>query len=253
MKHMVNVRVFGCAFSPRHGNTEVQVKEALRAAEELPGVEAEFYSIAGKKIEPCDSCYKCFKEATTEKPCPSFADAFDEIVERVDRSDGIVFGCPVYYMTVTAQMKAFMDRSMGIEALGYGWRNKVAGFLTVAYDREGGHETTIRDMQNWALMHDMIAVSVGPERPAKGIGGYLGAMALQGWPYPMSSSKPGVLTAIKEDEIGMYASRCVGWRVAEIAKIMKAGFQAVGMEEMKWPKGPIKIGIVSQWEKKSVV
>lgn len=247
----MKVKIFGCAWSPRHGNTEIQVREALQAAEELGEVETVFYSIVGKEMPPCDSCYRCFRTPDPARPCPAYnlpGDAFDEIVSLINQSDGIIFGSPVYYMDVTAQLKAFMDRSMGVEALGYPWRNKVAGFVTVGFDRNGGHEHAIRAMQNWALMHDMLIVSVGPERPAQGIGGYIGAMALQGFPYPVSSSRPEGVRAIRQDEIGLYASRCVGWRVAEVAKVIKAGFASLGQGETRWPKGAIPLGIVSSWE-----
>jgi len=245
------VKILGVAWSPRHGNTEIQVREALKAAEEISGVETEYYTIVGKKIEPCDSCYRCFQKPDPAKPCPAFDDpndCFDDLVHLINEADGIIFGNPVYYMSVTAQLKAFMDRSMGVEALGYPWRNKVAGFLTVAFDRNGGQEHTIRDMQTWAMMHDMLVVSVGPERPAKGIGGYLGAMACQGFPYPVSSSKPNGIQAIREDEVGMYATKCVGWRVAEIAKVVKAGFMQMKSGDTKWPKGSTSLEMVEGWE-----
>ena len=38
-----SVKILGLSFSPRHGNTEVILREALRAAEELPGVETDYY------------------------------------------------------------------------------------------------------------------------------------------------------------------------------------------------------------------
>lgn len=246
------VKIFGCAWSPRHGNTEIQVQEALKAAEELPGVETEFFSITGRDMAPCDACYRCFKNPSWEKPCPAYDnpnDAFDEIVKKVNEADGIIFGNPVYYMSVTAQLKAFMDRTMGVEALGYPWRNKVAGFLTCAFDRNGGHEHTIREMLNWAMMHDMMVVSVGPERPATGIGGYIGAMALQGFPYPVSSGASEGPRAIRNDPVGIFATRCVGHRVAEMAKVVKAGFSVMNEGETKWPKGAIELGMLTSWKK----
>ena len=246
-----NIKILGLSFSPRHGNSEIQLREALMAAEELPGVETEMYDIVGKKIEPCDSCYRCFKNATYEQSCPAFEvdhDCFEEMVQLVHKADAIIIANPVYFMTVTAQLKAFMDRTMGVEALGYCWRNKVCGFLTVAFDRNGGQEHTIRDMQTWAFMHDMIPVGVGPERPGNGIGGYLGAMACQGFPYPMTNSKPEGLSAIREDIVGMYASKCVGWRVADVTKVVKAGYAAMEQGETKWPKGSIRLDMVSKWD-----
>lgn len=246
----VEVKILGLSFSPRHGNTEIQIRESLKAAEELDGVTTEFYTIVGKKLEPCDSCYRCFKDPNPEDPCPAYDDpndCFDDIIRLIDEADGIVFGSPVYYMDTTAQMRAFMDRSMGVEALGYPWRNKVAGFVTSGFDRNGGQEHAIRSMQNFAMMHDMMIVSVGPERPSTGIGGYIGAMATQGHPFPVSSSAPGGVSAVREDEVGMYASKCVGWRVAEMAKVIKTGFEEVE-DELHWPKGAINLGMLGGWQ-----
>lgn len=233
-----DVRILGCAWSPRHGNTEIQVEEALRAAAELPGVVTEFYSIADKTVAPCKSTYSCEREPDRERLCRCYkaqADAFHEIAELVFQADGIIFGCPVFWMSVTAELKAFMDRSMSVEMLGMPWRNKVAGFLTVAWDRNGGQEHTVQAMQNWALMHDMVVVGVGPERPEKSIGGYTGAMAVQGFPFPDES-----LDAIRQDDVGMFATRSLGWRVAEMAKLLKGGLAVAGPDELKWPAHGLK-------------
>lgn len=249
---VTKVKIFGCAWSPRHGNTEIQVQEALKAAEELPGVTTSYFSIAGKRMESCAACYRCFKEPRMVNPCPAYekvkGDAFNEIVAMMLEADGIIFGCPVYWMSVTAQLKAFMDRSMSVEANGYPFRNKVIGCATVAFDRNGGHEHTIRTMLNWSMMHDMLPVTMGPERPPKGIGGYLGAMAAQGFPYPVPSGAPNGTYAIREDEIGMFATRNLGRRVAEMTKIVKAGFNVMGEGETYWPKEKIDLGLLSDWK-----
>ena len=55
------VNILGISFSPRHGNTEVQLREALKAAEELPGVTTEFYNIVGRKLP-------VFPESESRKP-----------------------------------------------------------------------------------------------------------------------------------------------------------------------------------------
>ena len=56
-------------------------------------------------------------------------------------------------------------------------------------------------------------------------------MALAGFPFPDES-----LDAIRQDEVGMYATRCVGWRVVEMAKILRVGLDAVDEAELRWPK-----------------
>jgi multimeric flavodoxin WrbA len=233
------VKILGIAWSPRHGNTEIMVDEALQAAGQLPGVTTEFYSVAGKKIFPCKVKDPCWEKPDPEKLCWCYkhdADAFHEIVQLVSEADGIIWGAPVYWMSVPSEMQAFFDRSRTIEALGWKWRNKVAGFLTVAWDRNGGQETAIQRMRTWATMHDFLVVGVGPERPEISIGGYLGAMGIQGFPFPKES-----LEAVREDTSAMFASKCVGWRVAEMAKIVKAGYATVPREETKWHKGAIEL------------
>jgi len=233
------VKILGVAWSPRSGNTEIQVQEALDAAAELPDVSTDFYSIVGKKINPCKSKYSCERKPSWERFCGCYRpsdDAFHEIAQRMLEADGIIFGCPVYWMSVTSELKAFMDRSMSLEMLGFPWRNKVAGFLTVAWDRNGGQEHTIREMLNWAMMHDLMVVGVGPERPDRSIGGYIGAMAIQGYPYPQTNLESRSLKAIRQDEVGMYATRCVGWRVAEMAKVIKKGLDSLDHKQLKWPK-----------------
>ena len=244
----MKVRILGVACSPRHGNTEVLVKEALRAAEELADTETDFITLAGKKIEPCDSCYKCFG-AKAKEPCPPYDDDFNSLVPHFAAADGFIMGVPVYYGDVTAQFAALRDRLMVFEVsqLGpLGLRNKPVGAVTVAYDRQGGQESVCMSLARWALTTDMVVVSVGPERPVDfGIGGYYGCMATECWhpnaPNPkvwgekMNSKEE--LEIINKDKAGMFAARCIGWRVTELAKVIKVGFQKLPENERHWPPG----------------
>lgn len=49
---MGSIKIVGIAGSPRRGNTELLVKEALKAAESIGDVETEFISLAGKRFNP---------------------------------------------------------------------------------------------------------------------------------------------------------------------------------------------------------
>lgn len=236
---MQEVTVLGIAGSPRrNGNTEYLIEEALKAAEEVPGVRTRFATLAGKRINPCPADYLCFKQATFDLPCPTYKDDdCNEILKMMLEADGIVVGCPVYYGGPTAQIKALFDRSMACEALGFKLRNKVCGTISVAYDRNGGQESTVIDMIRWALTHDMIVVSVGPDRPGKtGIGSYYGAIVTQGFPYPVSSPTPEGHRAASQDEIGLCAVRGIGKRVAEVAKMVKASLAGLSDSELAWPR-----------------
>lgn len=118
-------------------------------------------------------------------------------------------------------------------------RNKVGGAIAIAAERHGGHEGAIGDIHKWFLIHDMIICGVGPERPKTSLGGHYGAMALQGFPYSVHSNEPTNNTAVLQDDIGLAASRFLGKRVAEMAKIVKSGLESVPDEKLGWPKGPV--------------
>jgi multimeric flavodoxin WrbA len=136
----------------------------------------------------------------------------------------------------TAQIKALFDRSMALEALGSVLRNKVGGVITVAHDRNSGQEHTIFDMIRWMMVHDMIVVSVGPERPAKtGMGTYWGGICTQGFPYPKPFPTKEGMEAVLEDGIGINSVIRVAKRVAKTAKLIKAGLGIVPEKELAWP------------------
>ena len=231
----MTVNILGIAGSPRHGNTDVMVKTALEAAASTGDVETDFFSTADFEINGCTSCYKCTK-TTMEHLCLGREvrkDDANQLFKRMIDADGWLVGVPVYFGSIPAQFKALIDRSMAVEMAGYGFRNKVAGALTVAFDRNGGLERTITDLQSWFLIHDMIPVSVGPERPDHGIGCYWGATCLQGWPYPIHSSEmEKSLKGVKEDVIGIQQTKYLGMRVAEMTKVIKAGYEKA---DTVWP------------------
>jgi multimeric flavodoxin WrbA len=232
----MGVKILGIAGSPRHGNTDIIVREALSAAAALDGVETEFLSIADATIlGGCTGCYRCSR-TNLKALClnPDIrTDDVNDIMKRMLNADGWLVGVPVYFGSIPAQFKAIIDRSMAVEFAGQAYRNKVAGALTVAFDRNGGLERTLADLHSWFLIHDMIAVSVGPERPDDGIACYWGATVLQGWPNPIHSAEwERSLRGAEEDTIGMRQSRFLGQRVAEMTKVVKAGFEHV---ETVWP------------------
>ena len=119
------MKVIGIVCSPRRGgNTETLMQEALEAAS-AEGAETKLITVAGKKISPCDGCEAC--KATGE--C-RIDDDMQEIYRKFTQADGVIFGTPVYYMTVTAQAKIVMDRLHALW-LGKKLSGKVAGIIVV--------------------------------------------------------------------------------------------------------------------------
>jgi multimeric flavodoxin WrbA len=117
--------VLGITGSPRkNGNTELLMKEALKAAE-MEGCDTETFRISEKQVSPCDACHTCFETGKCK-----VGDDMQELYGMLERADGIIIGSPVYFGSVSAQAKAVMDRMFAL--LGrHALRDKVAGALVV--------------------------------------------------------------------------------------------------------------------------
>lgn len=120
------MKVLAISCSPRKGgNTEVLLAEALEGAREC-GAETEFLSVRGKNIQPCDGCDTC----STSGEC-HIKDDMPEFYAKMRAAQGIIFGTPVYWYSVTAQAKLIIDRSYALYN-GSQLANKVGGVVTVA-------------------------------------------------------------------------------------------------------------------------
>jgi multimeric flavodoxin WrbA len=120
------MKIFGIVCSPREGgNTEILVREALEAAREA-GAETELFLVAGKDIAPCDACGACEGDGIC-----IVEDDMQTVYKQLETADGVIFGTPVYFVNVTAQAKAIMDRTYPLLRSGK-LRGKVAAALVAA-------------------------------------------------------------------------------------------------------------------------
>ena len=81
--------------------------EEVAKGVEAAGGEAQVVRLLGKKIGFCTGCYACQKL----HHCVQKDDA-NEICRAMCEADAVVFGTPVYYFTISAQLKAILDRSV---------------------------------------------------------------------------------------------------------------------------------------------
>lgn len=84
----------------------------------------------------------------------------EEAFQLMSRADGIIMGSPVYFCTVSGQMKAFWDKTRqlrGKKAL----LNTIGGAVAVGASRFGGQETTLRALHDIMLCHGMTVVGDG--------------------------------------------------------------------------------------------
>jgi multimeric flavodoxin WrbA len=99
------MNVLGIMGSPRvRGNSDVLLDDALAAAEKA-GAQVEKIILDRKKISGCKDCKKC-----NETGLCVIKDDMPEIHTKILAADAIIHSVPVYFWSMTAQMKAYLDR-----------------------------------------------------------------------------------------------------------------------------------------------
>ena len=129
------MRVVGLNGSARKdGNTAMLINTVF---EELKkeGIETEMIQMAGKKIQGCLACYKCFKNK--DRRCSVDRDILNGIIAEMEKADGILLGSPTYFSDVSSGMRAFIERCGFVgRANQYMFKGKV-GASVVAVRRAG--------------------------------------------------------------------------------------------------------------------
>lgn len=150
--------IVGINGSPNHdGNTVFLLKEALAAAHKS-GAKTELLHVAEilQGVEPpfCEIC---------SSPCDGVCGEGNKLGEASDLLrgvDGIIIGSPVYFGTLSGQLKAFWDKTRVLrreKAL----LNVVGGAIAVGGARFGGQETTLKAIHDMMLVQGMIIVGDG--------------------------------------------------------------------------------------------
>ncbi len=98
-------KVLGIMGSPRkNGNTDILVSRILEGSKEV-GAKIEKIILSDLEIKECNGCHACWEGRECSKH-----DDMNDLFEKITESDVIIFGSPVYWYSVTALMKAFIDR-----------------------------------------------------------------------------------------------------------------------------------------------
>ena len=99
------MRVLGIAGSARRdGNTDRLLAEVLRGAASK-GAEVKTIALRDLKYIPCQACGTCLKTGICQ-----YRDDMQTVYDELERADRIVLASPIHFMSVTAQMKAMIDR-----------------------------------------------------------------------------------------------------------------------------------------------
>ncbi|MBC8507678.1 MAG: flavodoxin family protein [Anaerolineales bacterium] len=97
--------------SPRvNGNTATLANQVAAGAKES-GAEVESFDLHNMNIQPCDACDTC-----QETGVCIINDDMQTLYPKIGQADSIVIASPVYWFTITAQMKLCIDRWYAFES-----------------------------------------------------------------------------------------------------------------------------------------
>lgn len=93
--------------SPRlGGNSDTLCNEFMKGAKEA-GHQVEKIFVAGKNIGYCKACYAC-----KDSGICAIKDDMAEVLDKMLEADVIVLSSPVYFYSISAQLKAVIDRTV---------------------------------------------------------------------------------------------------------------------------------------------
>ncbi|VVB72763.1 Iron-sulfur flavoprotein [uncultured archaeon] len=100
------MKILGICASPRGAkSTTMRLVEAVLEGAKAEGAEIELVDVCKLDIEYCNACQVCFKTGECVHK-----DDFQGLYDKILAADGLVWGSPNYFHTVTAQMKTLIDR-----------------------------------------------------------------------------------------------------------------------------------------------
>ncbi|MBI5244980.1 MAG: flavodoxin family protein [Elusimicrobia bacterium] len=142
------------ASARKDGNTAVLLKHALKELEK-EGIETELFQLAGRKLQGCIACRKCF--SAKDKRCAVADDAANECIAKMLEADAVLLGSPTYFADCTASMKALIERAGMVARANGDMLRRKPGAAVVAV-RRGGAIHAFDSMNHFFTISQMIIV-----------------------------------------------------------------------------------------------
>lgn len=105
------------ASARKDGNSETLLKQAVAGATEA-GAMTEMFRLHDMNIAPCAGCRGCKVAESGE--CV-VGDDMQQLYPLLKKADGLILASPIYFFTISAQLKLFLDRLFPL-AVGNGLR-----------------------------------------------------------------------------------------------------------------------------------
>jgi multimeric flavodoxin WrbA len=133
--------------SPRENGNSSSLAERAAEGARTAGAEVEVFSLHKMDIRPCDACDTC-----QETGVCVLKDDMQELYQRLTQADAIIISSPIYWFTMSAQTKLFIDRWYALESPhGNSLKGKSFGILLTYGDTDpysSGAINAIRTFQD---------------------------------------------------------------------------------------------------------
>jgi multimeric flavodoxin WrbA len=149
------------------GHTRILADAVLKGVQQVPEVSGNIFEIAGEDVH----------EGRFRNPT---------LMEALDASDGIIFGCATYMGSASAIFKSFLEAAFLPHWLEQRWKDKVAAGFTNSASQNGDKLSTLLQLTIFAMQMGMIWVGVsdlpgnnwsgGSRTDLNRLGTWLGAM-----------------------------------------------------------------------------
>lgn len=137
------------------GCTYTALKEIQKTLEDND-IQTELMWLGTKAISGCIGCNQCLKKDVEQiviNRC-FIEDKVNEFLNKVEYTDGFVFGTPVHFAAASGQMTSFLDRVF--YGRGSMFSNKVCANIVSC--RRGGASAAFDQMNKYALMSNMYLI-----------------------------------------------------------------------------------------------
>ena len=120
--------------SPRKNGNSTTLARRVAEGATAAGAEVESFYLHKMNIKPCTACDVCRED--TAKDC-NINDDMQGLYPKLRETDALVIASPIYWFTVSAQTKLFMDRWYALGGpQGYALKGKRIGIILTYEDTD---------------------------------------------------------------------------------------------------------------------
>ncbi len=93
----------------KNWNTHILLSKALEGAKSV-GAQTTLINLYDLDYKGCTGCLSCKVKGSRSLGHCATNDSLKPVLERIDRSDGLILGSPIYLGDITAMLRAFWER-----------------------------------------------------------------------------------------------------------------------------------------------